>query len=113
MKSTGILNFFQKGYIDSFKGLSKEVWYLAGVLLVNRAGAMVLPFLALYFSKELDWTPFKVAMGSFSFGLGSLCGSMLGGYLSDRIGPYKVMRNSLFIGGLFFINMLWFTDFYM
>lgn len=108
-----VMQFFQKGYIDSFKGLTKEVWYLAGVLLVNRAGAMVLPFLALYFSKELEWTPLKVAMGSFSFGLGSLVGSMLGGYLSDRIGPFKVMRNSLFLGGFFFINMLWFTNFYM
>jgi MFS family permease len=109
----GILQFFQKGYVDSFKGLSKEVWYLAGVLLVNRAGAMVLPFLALYFSKELEWTALKVAIGSFSFGLGSLAGSLIGGHLSDKIGPYKVMRNSLFIGGLLFINMLWFTNFYL
>lgn len=109
----GVIQFFKKSYVESFKGLNKEVWYLAGVLLVNRAGAMVLPFLALYFSQELEWTPTRVAIGGLSFGLGSLAGSMLGGFLSDRIGPYRVMLYSLILGGICFMNMIWFTDFYM
>ena len=35
-------------YLNTFKGLSKEVWWLALITLINRAGTMVIPFLSLY-----------------------------------------------------------------
>ncbi len=39
-----------------YKGLSKEVWFLALTTLINRAGAMVIPFLSLYLTKYLDFS---------------------------------------------------------
>ncbi len=42
--------------ITPYKGLSKEVWFLALTTLINRAGAMVIPFLSLYLNKYLDYT---------------------------------------------------------
>ena len=39
--------------IQPYKGLSKEVWILALTTLINRAGAMVVPFLALYLTNYL------------------------------------------------------------
>ena len=43
-------------YQDSFKGLSKEVWWLALITFINRAGTMVLPFLSLYLTEDLNLT---------------------------------------------------------
>ena len=44
------------GYHNSFKGLSKEVWFLALITFINRAGTMVLPFLSLYLTQDLNFT---------------------------------------------------------
>lgn len=40
-------------YADAFSGLPRDVWLLAGAMLVNRAGTMVLPFLSLYLTRQL------------------------------------------------------------
>jgi predicted MFS family arabinose efflux permease len=90
-------------YLDTFKGLSKEVWWLALITLINRAGTMVIPFLSLYLKEDLHFTISDVGWIMSAFGLGSVAGSWLGGKLTDKIGYYKVMVGSLFISGLLFI----------
>ncbi len=99
-------------YIDSFKGLSKEIWYLALITLVNRAGTMVIPFLSLYLNKNLDFSKDDVGWILVFFGIGSVIGSWLGGKLTDKIGFYKVMSFSLFITGLSFIALQYITSFW-
>jgi len=81
-------------YIDSFSGLSKEVWWLALITLINRAGAMVIPFLSLYLTDNLSFSLEQVGWIMTSFGLGSFCGAWLGGKLSDHFGYYKVILGS-------------------
>ena len=66
-------------YINSFKGLSKEIWYLALITLVNRAGTMVIPFLSLYLNKDLDFSKDDVGWILVCFGIGSVIGSWSGG----------------------------------
>ncbi len=90
-------------YINSFKGLSREVWWLALVTLINRAGTMVIPFLSLYLTQERGFTLENVGVIMSCFGLGSLAGSWLGGKLTDIFGYYRVMFISLFLTGLMFI----------
>jgi len=96
-----------------YKGLSKEIWYLALITLVNRAGAMVVPFLSLYLTKYMDYSMGQVGWVMTSFGLGSVVGVWLGGKLTDIIGFYKVMVFSLIAAGfvlvsLQFLNNFWF-----
>jgi predicted MFS family arabinose efflux permease len=91
-------------YISTFKGLSKEVWWLALITLINRAGTMVIPFLSLYLTTNLNFTLDDVAWIMSSFGLGSVTGSWLGGKLTDKVGYYKVMVFSLLLSGLLFIG---------
>lgn len=43
-------------YVNTFKGLSTEVWWLSLITLVNRAGTMVIPFLSLYLNKNLGFS---------------------------------------------------------
>ena len=47
-----MLTRFYSNYVGSFHGLRKEVWWLALVTLINRAGAMVVPFLSLYLKED-------------------------------------------------------------
>lgn len=92
-----------KNYIDTFRGLSKEVWWLSLITLINRAGTMVIPFLSIYLSDGLKLSLSDVAWIMSFFGLGSVVGTWLGGKLTDKIGYYKVMLFSLFGTGVFFV----------
>lgn len=92
-------------YVNTFKGLSREVWWLALITLINRAGTMVIPFLSLYLTKSLGFTVSDVAWIMSAFGLGSVVGSWLGGKLTDQIGYYKVMVYSLLGTGILFIAL--------
>lgn len=94
-----------KNYIDTFGGLSKEVWWLALITLINRAGTMVIPFLSLYLNTSLNFSFSQVGWIMSAFGLGSVAGSLLGGKLTDQIGYYKVMVFSLFTTGVLFIGL--------
>ncbi|MDH3381396.1 MAG: MFS transporter, partial [Flavobacteriaceae bacterium] len=99
-------------YKNSFRGLSKEVWWLALITFINRAGTMVLPFLTLYLNKHLHFSLSEVGWIMSIFGVGSLVGSYLGGKLTDKIGFYQVMFWSLFISGLMLIALQFITSFW-
>lgn len=98
-------------YINTFKGLSKEIWWLALITLINRAGTMVIPFLSLYLTESLDFTLKDVGWIMSAFGLGSVAGSWLGGKLTDKIGYYKVMVRSLVTTGFLFIGLQFLNTF--
>lgn len=98
-------------YINTFKGLSQEVWWLALITLINRAGTMVIPFLSLYLTTSLGFSLIDVGWIMTAFGLGSVIGSWLGGKLTDKIGYYKVMVYSLFLTGLLFVGLQFLNTF--
>lgn len=98
-------------YVNTFKGLSREVWWLALITLINRAGTMVIPFLSLYLTKNLHFSVSDVAWIMSAFGLGSVVGSWLGGRLTDQIGYYKVMAYSLISTGILFIALQFLNTF--
>lgn len=98
-------------YVNSFRGLSREIWWLALITLINRAGTMVIPFLSLYLTKDLGFTLENVGIIMSCFGIGSLIGSWVGGKLTDIFGYYKVMLISLLLTGLLFIWILVLTSF--
>lgn len=84
-------------YTNSFKGLSKESWMLALVMLINRAGSMVLPFLGVYMTNHLHFSIENTGIVLSFFGIGSVIGSWLGGFITDKIGEYKVQSFSLLL----------------
>ena len=99
-------------YKDSFSGLSKEIWWLAFITFINRAGTMVIPFLSLYLTDHLQLTLPQVGWVMTSFGIGSFIGSWLGGKLTDKVGYYKVMFWSLLLTGFSFISLQFITTFW-
>ncbi|RXG12368.1 putative MFS family arabinose efflux permease [Leeuwenhoekiella aestuarii] len=99
-------------YLNTFKGLSREVWWLALITLVNRAGAMVIPFLSLYLRDDLGFSLSNVGWVMTSFGFGSLFGSWLGGILSDKLGYYKTILISLLATGIGFLGLQFISSFW-
>jgi predicted MFS family arabinose efflux permease len=107
MLKTGFLR-----YINNFRGFTREVWILAIITFINRAGTMVLPFLSKYLKEDLGYSYSQVGWIMVCFGFGSMLGSFLGGKLSDKIGFYKVMVFSLFTSGLLFFVIQFVTSFW-
>lgn len=98
-------------YINTFRGLSKEVWWLSLITLINRAGTMVIPFLSLYLTEDMNFSISDVGWIMSAFGLGSVVGTWVGGKLTDQIGFYKVMVRSLLSTGILFIILQFLNTF--
>lgn len=99
-------------YINNFRGFRREIWILAIITFINRAGTMVLPFLSKYLKENLHFTYNQVGWIMVAFGLGSMLGSWLGGKLSDKIGFYKIMIFSLFTTGISMFLIQYITTFF-
>lgn len=104
---------FQRLYVDSFRGLSKEVWILSITLLINRAGSMVLPFVSLFLTQDQGWTKLETGFAVTCYGCGSLAGAFVGGKLADRFRHKDIMFWSLILGGLAIMSIGFFKNFYM
>lgn len=100
-----------QSYKNSFKGLSSQIWWLALITLVNRAGTMVIPFMSLYLTEDLKFTLSDVGWVMTAFGLGSVCGAWIGGKLTNKFGFYKVMFWSLFVSGFMFVGLQYLHSF--
>lgn len=90
-----------QSYTESFKGLSKEVWLLAFVMLINRMGAMLLPFMTMYMTSALNFSLAEAGLVMGAYGTGSIVGAYLGGVLTDKYNYYHVQLWSLVGGALF------------
>ena len=90
-----ILNLYRNAY----GGLSPSSWMLALVMFINRSGSMVVPFLSVYLTQSLHFSLEQAGIILTIFGAGAMVGSLLGGWLSDRIGPFRVQLLSLLLGG--------------
>ncbi|HMK04661.1 MAG TPA: MFS transporter [Ferruginibacter sp.] len=91
-------------YKNAYTGLNHRMWLLAVVMLINRAGTMVLPFMTLY-CKHIGYTTKQAGWVVAIYGLGSMVGAFLGGRISDRFGFYYTQFFSLLCGGLLFITL--------
>lgn len=99
-------------YRNAYQGLAPSVWLLAGVMLINRCGTMVLPFLTLYLTQHLHYSVTDAGVVMAVYGAGVFVGTFLGGRLTDRFGFYYVQLLSLTISGLFLLLLQFVTHFY-
>jgi predicted MFS family arabinose efflux permease len=99
-------------YRRAYTGLSPSVWLLAGVMLINRIGTMVLPYLTLYMTERLHYSVTQAGIVMAVFGSGAFIGTFLGGRLTDRFGFYYIQLLSLLFGGLALIGLQFVTNFY-
>ncbi len=96
-------------YLNSYRGISRPSWMLAVVMLINRIGAMVLPFLGIYMTDALGFTLSQTGIVLSCFGVGAMIGSALGGWLTDRKGHFNVQLVSFFLSVPVFFMLPQFT----
>jgi len=90
-------------YKNAYGGLSKQTWSLAIVMLINRSGTMVLPFMSIYCTQQLHYSLQQAGLIMACFGVGSIIGALIGGRITDKLGFYVVQIFALFTGGIMFI----------
>jgi predicted MFS family arabinose efflux permease len=93
-------------YRDAYSGLSRSTWLLSLIMLINRSGTMVVPFMTLYLtSAKMGYSIGQAGIVFGLFGAGAFSGAFVGGRLTDRIGFYPVQMITLLGGGLLFITL--------
>ena len=90
-------------YKSAYGGLSSGTWWLSLVMVVNRMGTMVIPFMTMYLTQQNGLSIDKAGLVMSIFGLGAVTGAMIGGKLVDVIGYYYVQITALAGGGVLFI----------
>ena len=90
-------------YKQAYSGLSSNSWFLCLVMLVNRSGTMVIPFMTIYCIRRLHFTIDEAGYIMGLFGLGSICGAFAGGKFTDKFGFYDLQIFALLSGGVLFI----------
>jgi predicted MFS family arabinose efflux permease len=98
-------------YKDAYRGLSKETWYLSLVILINRSGTMVVPFMTIYATQKLGFSIVQAGFIMAVFGMGAIVGAFIGGRLTDSIGFYKIQLGALVGGGIMFITLGYLTSY--
>lgn len=86
---------------SGLKNIPHNIWMLSAATLINRAGTMVLPFIALYSVEVMKVSIAESGMVIASFGIGALISAPFAGQLSDKIGSLRLMEISLFSSGTF------------
>ncbi len=93
-----------QAYLNAYRGLSSSTWLLSLVMLINRSGTMVVPFMSLYLTSPA--MGYSVGQAGFVFGMfgaGAFTGAYFGGRLTDKIGFYPVQLITLAGGGIMFM----------
>jgi MFS family permease len=93
-------------YKSSFSNLEKNIWILSFASFINRSGSMVLLFTSLYLTKELHFSISQAGFIMSMYGIGSIIGSYLGGWLTDRINFFYLLVFSQVVSGLILLLMI-------
>jgi MFS family permease len=81
--------------IATLRSLPRPVWILFGGTFINRFGTFMMPFLAIYMTRQ-GYSAIQAGLAVSSYGAGHIFASMLGGHLADRIGRRYTIALSMF-----------------
>jgi len=76
---------------------------LSLIMLLNRTGGMVIPFMTVYLTTVLGFETDEAGLVMSCFGVGALLGSVIGGWLTDKIGAFHVQFFTLLFTAPVFI----------
>ncbi|WP_261801951.1 MFS transporter [Streptomyces sp. ISID311] len=77
--------------VESVSGLPRQFWWLWTSTLINRLGAFVATFLALYLTVERGYSASYAGLVGALYGLGGVLSSVGAGVLTDRLGRRPTM----------------------
>ncbi|RKT17177.1 putative MFS family arabinose efflux permease [Streptomyces sp. 1114.5] len=100
---------FRRMIQETAGGLPRQFWWLWVSTLVNRLGAFVVTFLALYLTSTRGYSASYAGLVAALFGLGSTASAIVAGVLTDRIGRRPTLLAAQ-LGTALFTAVLGFTD---
>jgi predicted MFS family arabinose efflux permease len=92
-----MFHFALSRYRAAYAGLPRDIWLLSFALFVNRSGAMVMTFMTLYLTSQLDMSEAAAGRMISVYGLGAVCGAFMGGRLSQAFGAVRVQTVCLLL----------------
>lgn len=78
----------------------RTYWYVWWGTLINRLGGFVVPLLTIYLTQVRKFSVAEAGGVVSVFGAGAICASLIGGYLSDRLGRKITLVTSMFGGAI-------------
>ncbi|MGP8299857.1 MDR family MFS transporter [Streptomyces inhibens] len=81
----------RRAAVESVSGLPRQFWWLWTSTLINRLGAFVATFLALYLTVERGYSASYAGLVGALYGLGGVISSIGAGVLTDRLGRRPTM----------------------
>ena len=84
---------------ENLRALPRGAWILFLGTFLNKFGTFVLPFLAIYMTR-MGYSTAQAGLAIAAYGIGSLCASLIGGHLADRLGRRKTIVLSMFSGAI-------------
>ncbi|WP_329488393.1 MFS transporter [Kitasatospora sp. NBC_01246] len=94
---------------ETVGGLPRQFWWLWTSTLINKLGAFVVTFLALYLTTDRGYSAAYAGLVASLFGLGSAIAAIVAGVLTDRIGRRPTLVAAQ-LGTALFTAVLGFTD---
>lgn len=92
---------------STVSGLPATYWYLFAGTLIDRLGAFVVPFLALYLTRQRGLPVEQAALVVAANGAGGVPASLVGGALADRVGRKATIVLGLVLGALGVLLLGW------
>jgi MFS family permease len=83
--------------LTNLRALPAAAWILFFGMFLNKFGAFVVPFLALYLTRS-GYSLADAGLAIGAYGVGNLLASLVGGQLADTIGRWKTILCSTFLG---------------
>lgn len=77
-------------------GLPRQFWFLWTGTLINRLGAFVVIYLAIYLTQALHFSQSQAGLVLGAYGIGGAVGTMTGGVLADRWGRRPTLLTAQF-----------------
>jgi predicted MFS family arabinose efflux permease len=98
--------------VNAFIGIPRTIWMLSLVSLINRSGAMVICFLTLYLTQNLQFTIEEAGYAMSCYGIGAILGAYFGGKWTDKFGYKNVMVATLVGSGIFLLFAMFVKSFH-
>lgn len=100
-----------KIYKDAFSGLSRENWLLSTVMLINRMGSVAAIFMSIYATQVLHRSLSEAGFLITLFGVGSVVGSLFGGWLMKIFGFRTTQISTAMATGILYIIFPYINNF--